>query len=272
MGAEFVVNKLGKKKVAILFASDDLYSSGLAKEFREEAEEARRRDRDREELPQEGDQLHHVHQRDQGREARDHLRAHLLQRRWSPIARQAKAAGVKGDMFVGGDGWDADELLNDAGEELEGAYFTNHYAPDVPWPNARPSSRSTRSATSATRRAWRPGLRRGQAARRRHRARQGRDAGRIRQAIQETKDFQGATGDHHDQRRAQRRQAHRHRPDQGQEVHLLRHGARQVRGVAAVPTPAPARSSTKPRRAAAVSTRRTLARLARTRRQDRRAP
>ena len=37
MGAEFVVNKLGKKKIGMLFASDDLYSSGLAKEFRDYA-------------------------------------------------------------------------------------------------------------------------------------------------------------------------------------------------------------------------------------------
>jgi branched-chain amino acid transport system substrate-binding protein len=35
-GAEFAVKTLGKKKVAILFASDVLYSSGLAKEFRDE--------------------------------------------------------------------------------------------------------------------------------------------------------------------------------------------------------------------------------------------
>ena len=29
-----------------------------------------------------------------------------------PIARQAKAVGLTGDMFVGGDGWDADALLD----------------------------------------------------------------------------------------------------------------------------------------------------------------
>src|SRR5262249_39044378 len=43
----------------------------------------------------------------------------------------------KGDMFVGSDGWDANELLSDAGAELEGAYFTNHYAPDIPWPHSQ---------------------------------------------------------------------------------------------------------------------------------------
>jgi branched-chain amino acid transport system substrate-binding protein len=54
-----------------------------------------------------------------------------------PIARQAKAAGIKGEMFLGGDGWDAESLLTDAGDEMEGAYFTNHYAPDMDSPNSK---------------------------------------------------------------------------------------------------------------------------------------
>src|SRR5262249_29142671 len=49
-----------------------------------------------------------------------------------PVARQAKAAGVKGDMFVGGDGWDSHVLLNDAGEEMDGAYLTTHFTTDMP--------------------------------------------------------------------------------------------------------------------------------------------
>ena len=40
-------------------------------------------------------------------------------------------------MFIGGDGWDSANLLEGAGELLEGAYFTNHYAPDVPWQNSQ---------------------------------------------------------------------------------------------------------------------------------------
>src|SRR5262249_33849530 len=34
--ADFTVDRLGKKKVGILYATDDLYSSGLAEEFRKE--------------------------------------------------------------------------------------------------------------------------------------------------------------------------------------------------------------------------------------------
>ncbi len=53
------------------------------------------------------------------------------------IARQAKQLGMPGSMFIGGDGWDSSDLIEGAGEALEGAYFTNHYAPDVPWPNSQ---------------------------------------------------------------------------------------------------------------------------------------
>jgi branched-chain amino acid transport system substrate-binding protein len=112
-----------------------------------------------------------------------------------PIARQAKAVGVKGDMFVGGDGWDSGTLLADAGEEMEGAYFTNHYAPDVPWENSRafvkayqerfhhePSGLAAQGYDSAKLLVDAMG-----------RAKDGSpDA--IRAAIQDTKGFQGATG------------------------------------------------------------------------------
>jgi branched-chain amino acid transport system substrate-binding protein len=53
------------------------------------------------------------------------------------IARQASELGIAGSLFVGGDGWDSTNLLEGAAAELEGAYFTNHYAPDIPWPHAR---------------------------------------------------------------------------------------------------------------------------------------
>ena len=41
-----------------------------------------------------------------------------------PVARQAKAAGVSGQMFLGSDGWHAEALVADAGDEMEGAYLT----------------------------------------------------------------------------------------------------------------------------------------------------
>ncbi|HEY4120521.1 MAG TPA: ABC transporter substrate-binding protein, partial [Byssovorax sp.] len=124
----------------------------------------------------------------------------------SQIARQAKAAGVPGSMFVGGDGWDANELLTDAGAELEGAFFTNHYAPDVPWENskrfvAKYTERFKRSPSSLAAQGYDAAKMLADAM---GRAKvdgppgddKARDAARdaIRQAIQDTKNFNGATG------------------------------------------------------------------------------
>ncbi len=194
MGAEFIVNKLGKKRIAQLFTSDDLYSSGLAHEFREHVKRLGAEIViEKSFLETETNFTTYI---TEIRDAKpDMIYAPIYYTAMVPIARQAKAAGVKGEMFVGGDGWDADTLLADAGDELEGAFFTNHYAPDVPWPNskqflARYKERYKRDPTSL--------------------AAMGYDAARvladaigrakdetpdaIRQAIQETTDFQGATG------------------------------------------------------------------------------
>jgi len=193
-GAQFVINQLGKKKIAILFASDDLYSSGLAKEFRAEAHRLGG------ELVIEKSFLKTetnftTYLEEIKRAQPDIIYAPIYYNAMVPIARQAKASGIPGSMFVGGDGWDADTLLLDAGDEMEGAYFTNHYAPDVPWPNSRafvekykarygrePSSIGAQAYDSAKLLA--DAIRRAKAPTSRA----------IRDAIAETKNFQGATG------------------------------------------------------------------------------
>ncbi len=194
MGAQFIVNTLGKKKVALFFASDDLYSSGLAKEFREEVKRlGGELVIEKSFLKKETNFTTYINEIKSANP--EMIYAPIYYSSMAPIARQAKAAGLSGSMFVGSDGWDANELLRDAGEELEGAYFTNHYAPDVPWPNsqafvAKYRERYNRIPSSL--------------------AAQGYDAARlladaikrakadtpdgIRDAIAETKDFQGATG------------------------------------------------------------------------------
>jgi branched-chain amino acid transport system substrate-binding protein len=193
-GAEFIVKSLGKKKIAVMFASDDLYSSGLAQEFRTHVKSL-------------GAEI--VIEKSFGKietnfttylnEIKERhpevIYAPVYYSVMVPIARQASAVGIKGSMLVGGDGWDADELLQDAGQEMEGAYFTNHYAPDVPWESSRLFVESYKvrfkHAPSGA-------------------AAQGYDAARmlfdamgrtkgdtsdeLREAIQDTKDFQGATG------------------------------------------------------------------------------
>jgi branched-chain amino acid transport system substrate-binding protein len=194
MGAQFIVNTLNKKKIALFFASDDLYSSGLAKEFRDEVKRLGAEIViEKSFLKKETNFTTYINEIKSANP--EMIYAPIYYSSMTPIARQAKAAGVSGSMFVGSDGWDANELLRDAGEELEGAYFTNHYAPDVPWPNsqafvAKYRERYNRIPSSL--------------------AAQGYDAARLladamkraktdtpdglREAIGETKDFQGATG------------------------------------------------------------------------------
>jgi len=194
MGAEFIFKTLGKKKAAILFASDDLYSSGLANEFRGEAKKLGGEIViEKSFLKTETNFTTYINEiKDAGA---DVIYAPIYYNAMVPVARQAKAAGVAGDMFVGSDGWDADSLLKDAGEEMEGAYFTNHYAPDVPWPNSQaflekyvaqfkrePSSLAAMGYDAAKVLADAIG-----------RAKTDTPEG-IRDAIAETKDFQGATG------------------------------------------------------------------------------
>lgn len=192
--ARFVHDELHKTKVGIFFAAQDTYSSGLAKSFRDEMV-----------------RLGGTVVVDRGyTKGETSFRTHLAAlssaqpeivfvpnyyNEMVTIARQAKELGIPGTMFVGGDGWDASNLLEGAGAELEGAHFTNHYAPDVPWPQSKkfleafrarygrdPSSGNTLGYDAA--RLLADAMTRAPAPTR----------AAIRQALAETKDFAGATG------------------------------------------------------------------------------
>lgn len=194
VAARFVKNELKKGKAGVFYAAQDTYSSGLAKTFREEFQKL-----GGEIVVDKGYQKGETNYRTYLSE----LKAAGPEIIFVPnyynemvlIARQAKELELPGTMFLGGDGWDSSNLLAGAGAELEGAYFTNHSAPDVPWESAKKflasyNERYKRPPTSL--------------------AAQGYDAARllfdaigragdtkpeaIRQALAETKDFQGATG------------------------------------------------------------------------------
>ncbi|MEO5731506.1 MAG: ABC transporter substrate-binding protein [Byssovorax sp.] len=194
MGAEFVVNKLNKKKIAILFASDDLYSSGLAKEFRDYAKKLGAEIVvEKSFLKKETNFTTYINEVMSAKP--EIIYAPIYYNAMVPIAQQAKAVGVKGDMFVGGDGWDSEVLMKDAGNEMEGAYFTNHYAPDVPWPKAKEflnkyQARFNRTPTSLAAQAYDAAHLLADAI---GRSRTDTSEG-IRDAIAATKNFSGATG------------------------------------------------------------------------------
>jgi branched-chain amino acid transport system substrate-binding protein len=136
VAARFIQEDLKKTKVGIFYAAQDTYSSGLAKSFREAFKK-----RGGEIVVDKGYQKGETNFRTYLAE----LKAQNPEVVFVPnyygdmvlIARQAKELGMPGTMFVGGDGWDSSDLLEGAGAELEGTYFTNHYAPDIPWENSK---------------------------------------------------------------------------------------------------------------------------------------
>jgi branched-chain amino acid transport system substrate-binding protein len=130
--ASFVVSTLGKKKVGLLYPQDNPYSAGLAAAFREEATR----------LGAEA-----IIERTFGAndisfamlvlelmdEGPDVIYAPAPPALMARIARTAMLAGIKGDIFVGSDAWSSEDLVREAGEALEGAFFADHWAPDAPW-------------------------------------------------------------------------------------------------------------------------------------------
>jgi branched-chain amino acid transport system substrate-binding protein len=194
VGARFIKNELKKSRVGIFFAAQDSYSSGLARAFREEFKKL-----GGEIVVDKGYQKGETNFRTYLSE----LKAADAEMIFVPnyynemvlIARQAREIGIPGSQFVGGDGWDSSNLVEGAGAELEGAYFTNHYAPDVP----SESSKKFVTAFIAKFQHEPPSL-----------AAQGYDSAKflfyaieraneltpaaIRDALETTKDFKGATG------------------------------------------------------------------------------
>lgn len=136
VAARFIKEHLKKERVGIFFAAQDPYSSGLARAFRDEMKRL-----DGQIIVDKGYQKGETNFRTYLSE----LRAANPEALFVPnyynemvlIARQASELGIPGSVFVGGDGWDSSNLVDGAGAELEGAHFTNHYAPDVPWENSK---------------------------------------------------------------------------------------------------------------------------------------
>ena len=52
------------------------------------------------------------------------------------IARQSRRLGITVPL-LGGDGWDSPQLRTIGGHEIEGSYYSNHFAPDNPSPRGR---------------------------------------------------------------------------------------------------------------------------------------
>ena len=110
------------------------------------------------------------------------------------VARQAKSLGV-GATLLGADGWDSPKLAEIGGPAMEGAYFSNHYSVDDPSPAVRrfvdayhkrygadPDSIAALSYDAV--RLLADAIRRAGST----------EGKRVRDALAETKDFEGVTG------------------------------------------------------------------------------
>jgi branched-chain amino acid transport system substrate-binding protein len=124
--------ELSMTKVGILFGAQDSYSFVLAASFRDEitklggkvvADEGFRR----------GETNFSVHLAALNAAKPDVVFVPVYYSDMILIARQAKAMGIAGSSFVGGDGWDSAELLAGAGGALDGARFLSHWVVDGPF-------------------------------------------------------------------------------------------------------------------------------------------
>jgi branched-chain amino acid transport system substrate-binding protein len=126
--AAFAFNKLGKRKIAILYDNGSDYSAGLADAFQRSFEALGGK----------------VVGKAVSKSADSDVRAQLLQiKSWQPDAvflpfeyphaaqtlRQAKTVNLN-CTFLGGDAWSSPELFNIAGNAADGAFITAHFAPD----------------------------------------------------------------------------------------------------------------------------------------------
>ena len=136
VAARFVHDTLKKQKVGVFFVAQDTYSSGLAQTFKAAFQKLGGEivvDKGY----QKGETNFTTYLGDLKAANPEAVFVPVYYNDMVQIARQAKSVGMPGSMFVGGDGWDSANLLEGAGDLLEGAYFTNHYAPDVPWQNSQ---------------------------------------------------------------------------------------------------------------------------------------
>lgn len=136
VAARFVHDTLKKNTAALFYVAQDTYSSGLATSFKQSFEKLGGKitiDKGY----QKGETNFTTYLQEIKGKGPDVIFTPVYYNDMVLIARQAKATDIPGSMFVGGDGWDSSDLIEGAGDLLEGAYFTNHYAPDVPWPNSQ---------------------------------------------------------------------------------------------------------------------------------------
>lgn len=136
VAARYVKNVLQKPRAAVFYTAQDTYSSGLAQSFIAEMKAISGTIAIEKGYPK-GETSFRTFLSEIKAASPDIIFVPNYYNDMVFVARQAAELGIPGSMFFGGDGWDSNTLLEGAGKELEGAHLTNHYAPDLPWPEAQ---------------------------------------------------------------------------------------------------------------------------------------
>ncbi len=134
--ATFAMENLGLRRFAILYANNSDYSVGL-RDFFKEAVLASGGEIVAEESYAEKSDKDFKAQLTKIKETNpEAIYACGYYTEVGLIARQARELGITVPL-LGGDGWDSDVTVQSGGQAVEGAYFTNHYAPDQARPEVQ---------------------------------------------------------------------------------------------------------------------------------------
>jgi branched-chain amino acid transport system substrate-binding protein len=192
--AQLARDRLKLTRVAVFVAKSSAYSDGLAREFKTRFDAA-------------GGQAlgpwAYVEGENDFRAQLTSMRATRPEAIFVPgygtegalICQQARALGFEGAL-LGGDGWEAPELLSTAGKAAEGAFYVSHFAPDRLAPEVQQFVQKFRARYSdetpngAAALSYDAALMLAEAIRRAGST----EGAAIRDALAATKNFRGATG------------------------------------------------------------------------------
>lgn len=133
--ARFVVEKLGLKRIGIIYDLTNDYSKGLADYVQQHAAKLGAQVVSRQTFSEQ----------DKSFKAQltamkaDRPQAIFISAYYTEaalIARQARQLGIEATL-IGPDGWDSPMLVESGGEAVEGGYFSDHYSADSPDPETR---------------------------------------------------------------------------------------------------------------------------------------
>lgn len=126
VGAKFALDNLKAKTAASLYDLGNDYTKGLAENFEAAFKAGGGQVLDTETYSK-GDQDFHAQLTKIKAKNPDVLFLPDYYNTVGLIARQAREIGIK-SVFIGGDGWDSDDLVKIGGDAVEGGYFSNHYS------------------------------------------------------------------------------------------------------------------------------------------------